>query len=97
VFASSNHVVGMYELDGAPDLLCAGGSAIYGPDGACLAGPLFGEEGVLHSALDLREIPRQKFEFDPVGHYARADVFRLEVDERPRQAVEYRTSDVDPQ
>jgi nitrilase len=81
------------ELEGWPDVLCPGGSAVYGPDGECLVGPLFGEEGVLHTGLDLGEISRQRFEFDPVGHYARPDVFRLEVDERPRSAVDFRGPD----
>jgi nitrilase len=63
------------------------------PDGEPLAGPLFGQEGVLHTDLDLSEISRQKFEFDPVGHYARPDVFRLEVEERPRSAVDFRAPD----
>jgi hypothetical protein len=31
--------------------------------------------------LDLAEIPRAKFDFDVVGHYARPDVFRLVVNE----------------
>jgi nitrilase len=83
------------ELEGWPDELCSGGSAVYGPDGGCLAGPLHHGEGILHAELELSEIPRQKFEFDAVGHYARPDVFRLEVDERPRPAVAYRRPEGD--
>jgi nitrilase len=32
-------------------------------------------------------IPRSKFDFDATGHYARPDVFSLEVDERPKPPV----------
>jgi hypothetical protein len=48
---------------------------------------------VLHIGLDLSEISPQKFEFDPVGHYARPDVFPLEVDERPRSAFDFLARD----
>jgi nitrilase len=77
------------ELDDWPAEMCRGGSVIYGPDGRCLAGPLHGEPGILHADLELSEIARQKFEFDAVGHYARPDVFRLEVDEEAHPAVRY--------
>ncbi len=77
------------ELEGWPAVLSPGGSAIYGPDGEVVAGPLHGEEGILRAELDLREIPRQKFEFDVVGHYARPDIFRFEVNEDPRPAVRF--------
>jgi nitrilase len=78
------------ELDTWPDQLCHGGSAIYGPLGDCLAGPLWDEEGILIADLDLGEVARGKFDFDVVGHYARPDVFRLEVDERPQEGVRFR-------
>jgi nitrilase len=64
-----------------PDtVLIRGGSAIVGPLGEELAGPLYGREAVLVADLDLAEIPRAKFDFDAVGHYARPDVFELRVD-----------------
>ena len=52
-----------------------------------LAGPLWGEEGILVADLDLTAIARSKFDFDVTGHYARPDVFRLEVDESPHLPV----------
>jgi nitrilase len=75
------------ELDAWPETLCRGGSAIYGPLGECLAGPLFDEEGILTASLDMTAIARAKFDFDVVGHYARPDVFRFEVVETPQPPV----------
>lgn len=81
------------ELESWPERLCRGGSAIYSPSGECLAGPCYDEEGILVADLDPAEITRGKFDFDAVGHYARPDVFRLEVDERPQPPVEFRRDD----
>lgn len=72
-----------------PEEVCRGGSAIYSPLGERLAGPAWGGEEILVADLDLREVERGKYDFDVVGHYARPDVFRLEVDERPKEAVEW--------
>lgn len=69
----------------APDtVLIDGGSVIVSPLGAVLAGPLRGTEGILTADLDLGDLPRARFDFDPVGHYARPDVFTLLVDDRER-------------
>lgn len=81
-----NDLPGIEELESQPDILCRGGSAIIGPLGQVIAGPLYGEEGILFADLDLGEVVRSKVDFDPVGHYARPDVFRLEVYERPRSS-----------
>jgi nitrilase len=75
------------ELEDWPEILCRGGSAIYGPLGEPLAGPLWEEEGVLVADLDMTAIARSKFDFDVTGHYARPDVFRLQVDESPQPPV----------
>lgn len=75
-------------LGDTPDaLLMRGGSAIIGPLGTVLAGPVFGEETILTADLDLHDIGRGKFDFDVVGHYARPDVFQLTVNEAPQVPV----------
>jgi nitrilase len=72
------------DLEQQPEEMCRGGSAIISPLGDYLAGPLFGQEGILYADLDLDAIAGAKFDFDPIGHYARPDIFTLTVDERPQ-------------
>ena len=62
-----------------PELLGRGGSAIVGPDGHYLAGPLWDEEGILYAELDPQRLYEARQRFDPAGHYHRPDVFRLRV------------------
>ena len=64
-------------------VLMRGGSCIVAPLGQVLAGPRFDGECVLTADLDPAEIARGKYDFDAAGHYARPDVFRLHVNERP--------------
>jgi nitrilase len=61
------------------DLLGRGGSAILGPDGSYLAGPLYGEEGILYAELDPDLLLQARQRFDPAGHYHRPDVLKLTV------------------
>ena len=72
-----------------PEVMSRGGSVIISPLGHVVAGPLWDREGILYAEIDLAEVSRAKLDFDPVGHYARPDVFRLIVDEREKSAVEY--------
>ncbi len=70
------------ELADQPEIMCRGGSAVVSPLGEVLAGPLYDQEGVLYADLDLAQVVHARYDFDPVGHYARPDVFRLLVNER---------------
>ena len=84
-----------YPTDRIPvsqQMLIRGGSCISGPLGQVLAGPNYGEECILTADLDLADLPRAKFDFDVVGHYARPDVFRLEVNEQPMMSVSFHSS-----
>ena len=69
------------DLKNQPEIMSKGGSVIIGPNGNVLAGPLVGKAGIIYAELDLSEIPKNRYEFDVVGHYARPDVFRLLVNE----------------
>jgi nitrilase len=52
-----------------------------GPLGKVLAGPNYEGETILTADIDVGEIAEGKFDLDVAGHYARPDVFRLEVNE----------------
>jgi nitrilase len=61
------------------DILGRGGSAILAPDGSYLAGPFYGEEGILYAELDPGRLAAARQRFDPAGHYHRPDVLQLSV------------------
>ena len=70
-------------------VLINGGSVIVSPLGAILAGPHYGEEKILRAALDPADIARGKMDFDVAGHYARSDIFSLQIDAAPRKPVQF--------
>ncbi|MGI8873287.1 MAG: carbon-nitrogen hydrolase family protein [Egibacteraceae bacterium] len=74
---------------GDDDWLARGNSCIVGPDGDLLAGPLEGSEGIVAAELDLDRARVSRRQFDPVGHYARPDVFHLEVNRQPTPATTF--------
>jgi nitrilase len=69
-----------------------GGAAIVEPnEGEVIAGPLYGEEGMVIADCDLRVSLHTKRWFDAVGHYSREDVLTRRLadldGEEPRPAV----------
>ena len=66
-----------------PEEMCPGGSVIVSPQGKVLAGPLFGNAGVLTAEIDLDEILNSKMDFDVNGHYNRNDIFDFKVTNQP--------------
>lgn len=89
------------DLDCAPGndpetVLIRGGSAIFSPLGERLAGPVYDEDAVLVAELDPGEIARGKYDLDVAGHYARPDIFRLEVDSRAKPVSRENDAEEDP-
>jgi nitrilase len=64
-----------------------GNTVVINPSGVVIAGPSRGVEETLVVELDLDEVKHFRRFLDPVGHYSRPDVFRLEVDVTRRQAT----------
>lgn len=71
-----------------PEVMSAGGSIIVSPLGKIIAGPLFNSSGALIAELDLDEIKESKLDFDVIGHYARNDIFQLNVKNQPETTKE---------
>ena len=74
------------ELDRHPDKVASddqwvlrGGSAIIGPDGMYLAGPVYDEVTILVADLDLRRAQEERLTLDVTGHYSRSDVFEFRI------------------
>ena len=65
-----------------------GGSAIIAPGGRYLVGPVYDEETIVVSEIDLADIAVNKWFFDGTGHYARPDVFQLRWDKRPKPPLD---------
>ena len=78
-----NDLPGIADLQNQPDVMSNGGSVIVDPLGNVLAGPLWGTEGILTAEINLDLITQSKLDFDPIGHYARPDIFELNVKNQP--------------
>jgi nitrilase len=70
----------------APEFLANGGSCVAGPDGNWVLEPVIEREALLITTLDLKEVIKERHNFDPSGHYSRPDVFQLKVN-RARQTI----------
>jgi nitrilase len=77
----------LYQESG--DWMSRGHTAIIEPGGRVIAGPVTDREEILFAEIDLETVAASRREFDPVGHYARPDVFHLTVDTRPRTPVSF--------
>ncbi len=73
-------------ISDAAQFVLGGGSAIIGPDGAYLAGPVFNEETIVVADLDLGRIREERMNLDVSGHYSRRDVLGLTITRSNRLA-----------
>ena len=73
------------------DVEANGGSAIIGPNGQYLAGPIFDLEETIYAEIDLERSIREKHSRDVAGHYARPDVFQFTVNASPKPVMRLQT------
>ena len=66
-----------------------GGSLIVDPFGNVLAGPVYDQECILTADLNPNAILEGKYDLDVTGHYARPDIFRLDVNIAAKPAVRF--------
>ncbi|HUI41055.1 MAG TPA: carbon-nitrogen hydrolase family protein [Terriglobia bacterium] len=76
-------------LSAGQEWLNPGDSAIVGPDGKFIAGPVRLKEEILYADVDLRQVRGPRWQLDVAGHYGRPDVFELTVhrDARPMMRI----------
>ncbi|SEE01396.1 nitrilase [Pseudomonas frederiksbergensis] len=66
-----------------------GDSVVVSPQGRVVAGPLHKEAGVLYADIDVSLVAPARRALDVTGHYARPDIFELQVRRTPTTAVRY--------
>jgi aliphatic nitrilase len=66
-------------------------TAIISPEGAHVVPPLTQGEGILIADLDMGLIVKRKRMMDSVGHYARPELLKLVLDNRPARPMEIET------
>ncbi len=65
------------------------GAVIFAPDGSVASEPLAEREGLVYADIDVAATSLAKAFADPVGHYARPDVFQVTIDRTARAVVEF--------
>lgn len=67
-----------------------GDSVVIAPGGEIVAGPMRSEDGILYAELDPQRVGIARRTLDVVGHYARPDIFTLQVDRNPQTPVDFK-------
>lgn len=71
----------------APTVLANGGSCVAGPDGNWLLPPQTEGEGLFVLELDQQRVLEERQNLDVSGHYARPDVFSLQLNRQRQQLL----------
>lgn len=66
-----------------------GDSVVVNPQGRITAGPLHREAGILYADIDTSLVAPARRTLDVTGHYARPDIFQLQVRSAPATAVHF--------
>jgi nitrilase len=79
---------GKAELFRNPDeWVNSGDSVVVAPGGKVVAGPLHEERAILYAEIELERVGMARRSLDVVGHYARPDLFHLQVNSQPQKPL----------
>jgi len=73
--------------DAADEWINPGDSVVVAPGGKLVEGPLHEQHGIVHATIDLERVGQARRSLDVAGHYARPDIFQLQVNRRPQHPV----------
>jgi nitrilase len=71
------------------DWINPGDSVVIAPSGEQVAGPLHQQQDILYAEVDSTRAASARRTFDVAGHYARPDVFTLQVNRRRQSPIEF--------
>lgn len=71
------------------DWINPGDSVVIAPGGEKVAGPLHEEQDILYAEVDPARAASSRRTLDVAGHYARPDVFTLQVDRQEQSPIEF--------
>lgn len=66
-----------------------GDAVVHEPFGGMAAGPMHAEKGMLSAEIDVVAARASRRKFDVAGHYARPDIFTLNVNRAPQRPVTF--------
>jgi len=64
-----------------------GDSCVIAPGGEIVCEPMHQQKGILYAEIDIERVGIKRRDLDITGHYARPDIFTLEVNSSPQQPV----------
>ena len=93
VVVSENDSIALQLIEQIPtsenELILKGGSSVIKPDTSYLVEPVYQENTIIYSDLDLTILSEGNLFLDTNGHYSRPDVFQLHVDTQAKINVRF--------
>ena len=74
--------------------LCDGGALIVRPFGKIEAGPHNRDKSILYCDIDPSAAPRSRRSLDVTGHYARPDIFSLQINRMTLHPLSFETAEI---
>lgn len=74
----------------ADEWINQGDSVVIAPGGEIVAGPMQNEKGILCAEVDSQRVAAARRSLDVAGHYARPDIFKLQINSQPQSPVDFK-------